>query len=256
MRLAFLAASALLVVPVTAQAQNLLEGWNQGQITIYGWVPGIRGDQEFPNGEPIVDLDSVGVLDLLDFAFFASGEIRRGRVGLAFDIAYADLGQDGTARAAFIPGADPASASVDTTLLMVTGAVAYRFYEDTGRWADVYGGIRAFDVDADVTVRIPAIGFTDRRSTSVNWVDGIFGLRGHAPLNERFALTGLADVGGFGIGSSSQLTWQVQGTLDYAFTERVIGRLGYRYMSIDYENSDLNMDVDIFGPLVGVTWTF
>jgi hypothetical protein len=27
-------------------------------------------------------------------------------------------------------------------------------------------------------------------------------------------------------------------------------------MSIDYDNSDLTMDVDIFGPLIGVTWTF
>jgi hypothetical protein len=55
MRLALLAASALLLVPVTAQAQSLLEGWSQGQITIYGWVPGISGAQEFPDGEPIVD---------------------------------------------------------------------------------------------------------------------------------------------------------------------------------------------------------
>jgi opacity protein-like surface antigen len=256
MRLAFVAASALLVIPAGAQAQSLLAGWSQGQITIYGWIPGISGDQEFPDGEPIVDLDSVGVLDLLDFAFFGSGEIRRGQIGLAFDIEYADLGQDGEARGAFIPGADPANASIDTTLLMATGAVAYRFYEDFGRWADVYGGIRAFDVDADVTVRIPAIGFTGGRGASVNWVDGIVGLRGHAPFGERFGVTGLADIGGFGIGSSSELTWQVQGTLDYAFTERVIGRLGYRYMSIDYENADLTMDVDIFGPLIGVTWTF
>jgi opacity protein-like surface antigen len=74
--------------------------------------------------------------------------------------------------------------------------------------------------------------------------------------DERFAVTGLADVGGFGIGSSSRLTWQVQGTLDYAFTDRVIGRLGYRYMSIDYVGSDLSMDVKIHGPIIGLTWTF
>jgi hypothetical protein len=47
---------------------------------------------------------------------------------------------------------------------------------------------------------------------------------------------------------------QVQGTLDFAFTEKVSGRLGYRYMSIDYQGSDL--DLDLFGPLLGVTYAF
>lgn len=255
-RMIFLAAVGLLVAPICVQAQSLLEGWGHGQVTLYGWVPGISGDQEFPNGDPVVDLDSADIIDILDFAAFGSGEIRRGRIGLAFDIAYADLGQDGKARGAIVPGAAPANASIDTTLLLATGAIAYRFYEDTGRWADIYGGVRAFDVDADVTVRVPALSFRDSRSASVNWVDGLVGLRGHTPIGDRFGVTGLADVGGFGIGASSELVWQVQGTLDYAFTERVTGRFGYRYMKIDYQNADLMMDVDIYGPLVGVTWTF
>jgi opacity protein-like surface antigen len=49
---------------------------------------------------------------------------------------------------------------------------------------------------------------------------------------------------------------QVQGTLDFAFTEKVSGRLGYRYMSIDYQGSDLDLDIDLFGPLLGVTYAF
>jgi opacity protein-like surface antigen len=257
MRLALLAAAALLVAPINAQAQSLLEGWSEGQVTVYGWFPSIDGAQEFPDGDPVIDLEAPDILDLLNFGFFGAGEIRRGRVGLAFDIAYADLGQDGEARGTIVPGADPANSSVDTTLLMATGAVAYRFYEDAGRWADVYGGVRALDVDTDVTLRIPSIGFRADRSSSVNWVDAIVGLRGHAPLGERFAVTGLADVGGFGIGESSNPTWQVQGTLDYAFTDRFIGRLGYRYMSIDYDvGPDLRLDMDVYGPLLGVTWTF
>jgi hypothetical protein len=46
------------------------------------------------------------------------------------------------------------------------------------------------------------------------------------------------------------------GTVDYSFTERVIGRLGYRYMSIDYRGSRLGIDADIYGPVIGVTWAF
>jgi hypothetical protein len=216
----------------------------------------MEGAQDGPDGDPIVELDSVDILDALNFAFMGAGEIRRGRVGLAFDVEWADLGADGSARGAIVPGADPATADVDTSLLLATGAVAYRFYEDDRRWVDVYGGLRAYDIDADFTVRVPATGFEGSRSGSVNWVDALVGVRGHAPIGERFGVTGLADVAGFGIGASSDLTWQVQGTVDYAFTDRLIGRLGYRYMSIDYDDQDLKMDVDIFGPLIGVTWTF
>jgi hypothetical protein len=254
--IAALGAITTLVAPDRAGAQNLFEGWTQGAVTIYGWVPGIEGAQEGPNGEPIVSLDSVGILDVLDFAFMGTAEIRRDRVGLVFDLEYADLGADGTARGAIIPGAEPASASVDTTLLMATGAAAYRVVEEERAWLDVYGGLRFFNVDADFTARIPALGFRTDRSASVDWVDGIVGLRGRAPLGDRLGVTGLVDVGGFGIGSSSDLTWQVQATLDYSFTERFVGRLGYRYMSIDYDTSDLKLDIDLSGPLVGVTWTF
>jgi opacity protein-like surface antigen len=245
-----------LALSTRAPTHGPLTGWTHGQITLYGWIPGIEGAQDFPDGEPVVDLDSASVLDFLDLAFFGTGEIRRDRVGLVFDIAYADLGQDGSARGTIVPGADPAIASVDTTLLMATGVVAYRFFDESGGWADVYGGIRAFDVDVDLDLRVPALGFAASPSASANWVDVLVGLRGHAPLGGRFSLTGLADVGGFGIGSMSDLTWQAQATLDYAFTERVSGRLGYRYMSIDYDDADLGLDIDLFGPLIGVTWTF
>ena len=254
--IAALIAGVALVTPERAASQGLFEGWTQGAVTIYGWVPGIEGAQDGPNGEPIVSLDSVGILDVLDFAFMGTAEIRRDRVGLVFDLEYANLGADGTARGAVIPGADPASASVDTTLLMATGVVAYRVFEDDRAWVDVYGGLRSFNVDADFMISVPALDFRANRSASVDWVDGLVGLRGRAPLGERFGVTGVVDVGGFGIGSSSDLTWQVQATLDYSFTERFVGRLGYRYMSIDYDDSDLKLDIDLSGPLVGLTWTF
>jgi opacity protein-like surface antigen len=255
MRSAVLTA-AFLALPATASAQGLFQGWDSGQVTVYGWLPGITGAQEAPDGEPIVDLDGIDVLDALDFAFFGAGEIRRGRFGLLFDVEYADLSQDGTARGAIIPGADPASASVGTKLLMSTGVVTWRAYEQERGAFDLYGGVRAFNVEADFGVDIPAINFDLDREASVSWADLTVGMRGHADLGRRFGVTGLADAGGFGIGDSSNLTWQVTGTLDYAFTERVSGRIGYRYMSIDYESDELTMDIEMYGPLIGVTWAF
>ena len=256
MRLILVTAIAFLAVSPAVHAQTAGEGWRLSRVTLYGWLPGITGAKEFPEGGLSIDLDRRDVLDALQLAFFGAAEIRNGRVGLVMDLAYADLGTDGGARGALIPGGNPASASVDTKLLMATAIAAYRFAETPGGWADVYGGLRFTDLSADVSVRIPAIGFGASRSASVDWVDAVVGLRGHRALDQRWSVTGLVDVGGFGIGSGSHLTWQVQGTVDYAFSERVIGRFGYRYMNIDYRGSRLGIDAEIHGPVIGVTWTF
>lgn len=257
MRHAVIAAS-LLLAPVAASAQNtgILQGWDSGQVTIYGWLPGITGAQELPNGRPIVDLDNADVLDALNFFFFGAGEIRRGRISLGFDIEYADLSQNGQAERTLIPNAEPPTGSVGTNLLMSTGILAYRVHETDRAFADIYAGVRAYDVELKFGFQSSTLGFDFNRTANANWVDGIVGVRGHVPIGGRFGVTGLADVGGFGIGDSSDLTWQATGTLDYNFTDTIAGRIGYRYMAIDYQGSSLGMDVDMYGPLLGVTWSF
>lgn len=257
LRLTVTAAALAALLPAAASAQDgILQGWDHGQVSIYGWLPGITGEEEAPDGEPFVKLDSIDVLDALQMAFFGAAEIRRDRVGLLFDFEYADLEQDGKAERTLVPDADPAEGSVGTTLTMATGAVTYRVAENDRRFADVYAGLRAFKVESEFDFSIDSIGFEFDRSGQVNWVDPIIGLRGHTELGRGFGVSGLADVGGFGIGDSSDLTWQVTGTLDYAFTDSIYGRIGYRYMSIDYDAPGLGLNLDLHGPLLGVTWTF
>jgi opacity protein-like surface antigen len=255
MRKSLLAALLCLPTGALAQGASILEGWDEGSVTIYGWLPGITGAQERRDGAPLIDLESVDVLDALDFAFFGAGEIRRDRIGLIFDIEYADLSQSGTAKRNIVPDTDPASARVGTTLLMATGAVAYRLYDRDRIAADVYGGLRAFDVEADFSLRVPALDRRRSVSADANWVDGLVGLRGRAGFGERFGVSGTADIGG-GIIGQSESTWQVTGTLDYAFSPRWEARLGYRYMSIDYQSSDLSLDIDMYGPVAGITFRF
>ncbi|WP_223427430.1 outer membrane protein [Tateyamaria pelophila] len=257
MRQFCIAVFALMLSALSVQAQETpFSGDWSNRFSLYGWVPGIKGDQTFPDGDPLIDLSSSDVLDALNGAFFGSAEFRNGRFGLIFDLAYADLGQDGAARGTIIPGQDPANASVDTTLWLGTAALAYRTFEEDGKWVDVYGGLRYYDVSADFTFKIPSIGFKSSLSEDSSWFDAIVGLRGHVPLGEKYSVTGLVDVGGFGIGDSSNLSWEAIATLDYAFTDNVTGRLGYRYMSIDKDGDRLDLDLKLGGPLIGVTWNF
>ena len=257
MRQICIAVFALMFTAISAQSQEVpFSGDWSKSFSLYGWVPGIKGDQTLPDGDPLIDLSSSDVLDALDGAFFGAAEFRNGRFGIIFDLAYADLGQDGVARGTIIPGQDPANASADTTLWLGTAALAYRAFEEDGKWVDFYTGLRYYDVSADFKFEIPSIGFKSSLSEDSSWTDAIIGLRGHAPIGGNYSITGLVDAGGFGIGDSSDLSWEVLVTLDYTFSENVIGRLGYRYMSIDKDGDRLDLDIELGGPLIGVTWTF
>lgn len=236
-------------------AQDSFDGWS-GSATIYGWLPSITGGQERQDGKPVVDLGPSSVLDALQAAFFGSVEARKGKTGIAIDVAYADLAHGGTAQASFVPGANPSSADIGTSIFMGTMILDQRFHENGEQWVSGYGGLRYYDVKADYTLKVPAFGFKTKRKADSQWVDAVIGLRAHTALSERFGLTGLADIGGFGIGESSNLSWQAIATLDYSFSETVIGRLGYRYLSIDKSSKSLSMDMDLYGPMIGLTWTF
>jgi hypothetical protein len=226
--------------PTWAQDQT----WH-GAATVYGWLPAVSGAQEGPDGQPIVDITAQDVLDALNFAFMAAGEVRRDRLGFMFDAVYTDLGFDGTAERFDVSG------DLDLQLYFASGAASWRVYDANGAYADVYGGLRAFGATADFGLQIGQ--FSSRREVTVNWVDGIVGLRGFYPLGERFSVSGRADVGGFG---GSKPTWQAYGGVNYAFNDHWMATVGYRYMSIYHEEDELTLDLDLQGPLFGLTYQF
>jgi hypothetical protein len=46
------------------------------------------------------------------------------------------------------------------------------------------------------------------------------------------------DVGGFGIGDASELTWQVQAVVGFRLTRRLSLLLGYRVLDLDRTTGD------------------
>jgi opacity protein-like surface antigen len=61
-------------------------------------------------------------------------------------------------------------------------------------------------------------------------------------------------VGGFGAGS--QLTWEAFAGGSYAFTDWLLGEVGFRYLDIDYEANRADLDISILGPTIGLTFQF
>jgi opacity protein-like surface antigen len=240
-----LAALAVLVAAAPADAQ----GWS-GTATLYGWLPVITGDQEGPDGEPVIDLDGKDVLEALDVAAFATGEVRRDRFGLMLDFAYTDLGSDAEAEPPFT-----AEASVATTVWFAAVAGTWRLQGTSDRFVDAYAGVRYYDASLDFDLSLLDDRVDRSLDADATWFDPLVGVKGRYPLSDRWSLYGLGDIGGFGIDGSSDLTWQAYSGLNFAFTDRFVGNFGYRYMAIDYDD-EITLDVELHGPVLGLTYRF
>ncbi len=239
-------AAAGMALPGTAGAQDLGGGWS-GQFTLYGWIPSIGGSQQGRDGEPLVDLDSQDVLSSLDAAFMGAAEFRKGNFTLLLDAVYADLSADGT----WVQ--DRVKTDVGTQLGVYSVAAAYRVYELDRRAVDLYAGARFFDTSLGFGIATDERGRS--RDIDLSWGDPIVGVRGTLPLSERWSLSGFADIGGFD--ADTDLSWELYGAANYAFADRWVGVLGYRYMSILYEASDrATLDLAVQGPVIGVTYKF
>ena len=240
-----LALLGLAPAAASAQVADWTQGWS-GQATLYGWLPSINGSQQGPSGEPLVDLDSNSVLSRLDMAFMGAAVVSKDRWSLLFDAVYVDLSND----ANWLQG--NLQTKTGTKIGMYTVAAAYRVYDDKG-FADVYAGGRYFNTTLSFGIA------TDNRGRSgdvnLDWADPIVGVRGGLPLSERWSLAGFADVGGFD--GFLDLSWELYGGANYDFTDRWQGTIGYRYLSVLYEaSSRATLDLDIQGPLFGITYKF
>ena len=73
-------------------------------------------------------------------------------------------------------------------------------------------------------------------------------------FNDRWYALGFADAGGQLNGDTT--SWQVLGAVGYKFNDVWSVEGGYRYMSIQNSSAATTMDVDLSGPLFGVSMRF
>ena len=131
-------AAALLCWSAAASAQDSGQRWT-GTLTIYGWLPAVDGDVTASRSgdSESASFDAADLLESLDFAAFATGELRHGRFGLIVDTVYTALGGSNTAPGPFATRVDD-----DVTLLLVTTTGAWRFYQDGTSFVDLLAGFR------------------------------------------------------------------------------------------------------------------
>jgi opacity protein-like surface antigen len=251
-----LAAITLAAAPALAQTGS--STW-QFEGTAYLWATAMKGDvQAGALPKTSVDLSFGDILENLDFGLMGAFEARKGRLGLLFDGMYMKVSGSATASRP-LPGPLPATLTVGADAKvkqgMLSGAVAYRAVEGQTS-LDVIGGVRYNWIDASATIDASLFGLTGStsRSCDKDWWDPFIGARFLHRIDDRWTFVAYADVGGFGVGSDS--TWQGLIGVNYAFSKTVIGKIAYRYMSVDYDHGGFVYDMKNQGPLLGVGMRF
>lgn len=89
---------------------------------------------------------------------------------------------------------------------------------------------------------------------TVDWVDAIMAFRVSASITDTISAYALADCGGWGIGSSSQFTWQGVGGLRWQFSDHLGAVVAYR--AIQVRRNDLIEKATLKGPMAGLVLRF
>jgi hypothetical protein len=241
------------------------------ELTPYFWASEADIDAATINGQTSsAELDFDDILDLLDFAGFARFEAWKGKWGFIADVSYVDLGADGTLTPQLGPLTFPEiSVDVDFRQTTLDFGASRRFEISSGSteskwWFDLMGGIRYSYLKQEIDVSKAPGPFVSAFGTTLggdeDWFEPFVGARIGWQLTDNLILAVRADVGGFGIGDASDLTWNIVLGIEYKPWEKISIKAGYRIYDIDYETGSggdrFGYDAQLRGPALGVTFHF
>ncbi|MFX0542450.1 hypothetical protein ACEWPM_012045 [Roseovarius sp. S4756] len=236
---------------VTLSAGAAMAQEYQNSVTLYGLVPWVDTEVTGSGGNSANSSAKPGdIIDALDFTYMVAGESRFGKFSLLYDAIYTDLGESGT-----LGGPFAGQTNVDVKMQLASAALGYALYEENGKLLQGYGGIRVVDVRTDVgLVGGGPVGAAFDARIDKTWVDPMIGLRGRIELNEKVSLGGFASIGGFGVGSD--ISYDIFGGFEYALSDRFSANAGFRYLSFDYDGDTADLELEMYGPVAGITLRF
>ena len=229
----------------------------------YGWIAGMNGqvgvggrtvDIDITPGEVLSHLGSV------DGALMLHSEVGKGDWGFILD---ANLIRAGTS-------VTTAPAQVDVTLqqTMIEALAMYRLVdmadylvEGKSLSVDLLAGGRFYEFGNILTVRPfdPLLPTVPLNLTS-SWVDMVIGGRTMIPVTNSLDIFGRADIGGFGIGSSSTFAWNLIAGVDWKMTSCASLIAGYRELNINKSGgvggTAFDFNAKMYGPFMAVAFQF
>ena len=288
------------LTPVIQSVPNFVEAngdeW-RFDVTPYAWVPSsVKGSSTIAGSKARLALNLDDVLELLEKAGSVRAEAWKSGWGVIVDATYVDLGaeadviQMGQAGGSIgsLTGTIRGSATIDIDVdirdASVDVALGRRLFdihlgsgprdESPRLSAELHAGGRYHYLKQEIKVsgtftagmQVGPAGTTVTRAGSTklggseDWVEPIIGGRVKLVLNKRLAFIARGDVGGFGVGTASNLTWSVMAGGGFSFNDHVQLRAGYRFYDIDYSrhsgSNKFAYDAQMHGPWLGlgISW--
>jgi opacity protein-like surface antigen len=242
-----LVVAALLAAPVWAQSTPQKQDTWRFDATPYLWFAGLDGDVKIgrlPTGG--VEASFSDIASSLHFVAMGAFEGRKDRWGFLADAMYIDLSQSTSTPKGVAFGDVGAS----LTEQIYTGFASYRVL-DGNVAVDVFAGPRYVSLATDLDLTSGAAAGR-AKSASVSWWDAVGGGRVLWRVHKGWSVMGFLDVGGGG----SKLTWEALAGAGYEFNKLISVKFGYRYLSIDYDTTELVYDMAMAGPYAGVGFRF
>lgn len=228
-------------------------------VSPYVWAASLKGDSSLAGVNTDVDIPFSDIFSHLDLAAMGNVEVTNGLVGFYLDGQYVQTSQDEHL-------ADHEIGLRIRTTILAAGAY-YRIYDQSLGGETVFGDPRQFTIEPTVGLRWTKLqakvdaGFIGL-DKSADWLDPFIGVRLSTDLTDRWNLSGEADIGSFDTGS--KLAINAQAYLGYRtemFNHPTMLRVGYRYLSQDFETGDFTgnrfkWDVTQQGPVIGLSMRF
>lgn len=226
------------------------------QVTPYLWGAGMKGDVSPFRDAPTIHVEKSfsDVMEDFNMGGFLNIWARRDNFVFSGDIMYVNTSSAKTTRVLpdLFPGGLEVNGELDSIEFNASAQAGYRVMDAQGFTLDALAGGRFWYISNDVTIRTDIGNIS--RSEDFTWIDPLIGARAFYNITDKLSVMAQADIGGFGVGSD--LTWSVLGTVNYVLTDKWSVSAGYKHLSVDYDDDGYVFDVDLSGPVLGVTYRF
>ncbi len=221
----------------------------QAFVAMYMWFVGMNGETGKGNLVADVDVGFGDIWDNLDFGFQAHIEVWYKKVIFFVDPLYMNLSSSNKNTRVV----SSIRSDLDLEMFMMDMAAGYRVAEiplgsstqsnNFKTWpslaVDLYGGGRLVSLDTklDLTLETPIGTRGQRVKLSETWFDFIVGTRLIFDFTENLLLSVKSDIGGFGLGFSSNIDWNFVSNVGYQLPWwGITPYVGYRVLYLDYED--------------------
>ncbi|MEM9282700.1 MAG: hypothetical protein AAGA96_12800 [Verrucomicrobiota bacterium] len=229
------------------------------KVAPYGFLTALDGNLDVGNLSADFGGDFSDILQNLDFAAFVGTSAKKGAVSIYNDFLYAGLSPGGANRQGLYNQID-----LEMDMLIWNGAVTYRFWDEKDFFLELGGGVRFMYLSTEISAHsailrnrpllaaatgLPA--FANTSSVSHVW-DGVGVVRLGYDFSDRWLIRAYGDFGG----GDSDFTWQAMVNVGYVVCESATAFLGYRYLSYEFSQGIVSMDMSFSGPQLGVAIEF